>query len=65
MGFKEIEVGYPSAGDTDYDFCRKIIEENLIPDDVYIQVLIPARKELIAKSVDALKGAKKSYFSYL
>jgi len=62
MGFKEIEVGYPSAGDTDYDFCRKIIEENLIPDDVYIQVLIPARKELIAKSVEALKGAKKAIF---
>lgn len=62
MGFKEIEVGYPSAGDTDYDFCRKIIEENLIPDDVYIQVLIPARKELIAKSVEALRGAKKAIF---
>ena len=62
MGFKQIEVGYPSAGDTDYDFCRKIIEENLIPDDVYIQVLIPARKELIAKSVEALQGAKKAIF---
>lgn len=62
MGFKQIEVGYPSAGDTDYDFCRKIIEENLIPDDVYIQVLIPARKELIAKSVEALKGANKAIF---
>jgi len=62
MGFKQIEVGYPSAGDTDYDFCRKIIEEGLIPDDVYIQVLIPARKELIAKSVEALKGAKKAIF---
>ncbi|MGB3751135.1 MAG: 2-isopropylmalate synthase, partial [Arcobacteraceae bacterium] len=43
-------------------FCRKIIEENLIPDDVYIQVLIPARKELIAKSVEALRGAKKAIF---
>jgi len=62
MGFKEIEVGYPSAGDTDYEFCRKIIEEDLIPDDVYIQVLIPARKELIAKSVEALRGAKKAIF---
>ena len=62
MGFKQIEVGYPSAGDTDYDFCRKIIEENLIPDDVYIQVLIPARKELIKKSVEALKGANKAIF---
>ena len=62
MGFKQIEVGYPSAGDTDYDFCRKIIDENLIPDDVYIQVLIPARKELIAKSVEALKGANKAIF---
>ena len=62
MGFKQIEVGYPSAGDTDYDFCRKIIEENLIPDDVYIQVLIPARKELIKKSVEALRGANKAIF---
>ena len=62
MGFKQIEVGYPSAGDTDYDFCRKIIEEDLIPDDVYIQVLIPARKELIKKSVEALRGAKKTIF---
>ena len=62
MGFKQIEVGYPSASDTDFDFCRKIIEENLIPDDVYIQVLIPARKELIKKSVEALKGAKKAIF---
>ena len=62
MGFKQIEVGYPSASDTDFDFCRKIIENNLIPDDVYIQVLIPARKELIAKSVEALEGSNKAIF---
>ena len=62
MGFKQIEVSYPSASDTDFLFTRKIIEENLIPDDVYIQVLIPARKELIARSVEALKGANKAIF---
>ena len=62
MGFKQIEVSYPSASDTDFAFTRKIIEENLVPDDVYIQVLIPARKELIARSVEAMRGAKKAIF---
>jgi len=62
MGFKQIEVSYPSASDTDFAFTRKIIEENLAPDDVYIQVLIPARKELIARSVEAMRGAKKAIF---
>ena len=62
MGFKQIEVSYPSASDTDFAFTRKIIEEDLVPDDVYIQVLIPARKELIARSVEAMRGAKKAIF---
>ncbi len=62
MGFKHIEVSYPSASDTDFAFTRKIIEEDLVPDDVYIQVLIPARKELIQRSVEALRGAKKAIF---
>src|SRR6201996_2643645 len=47
MGFKEIEVGFPSASQTDFDFLRQLIEENLIPDDVTIQVLTQARPELI------------------
>ncbi len=62
MGFKHIEVSYPSASQTDFDFTRKIIDENLVPEDVFIQVLIPARKELIQRSVEALKGAKKAIF---
>ena len=62
MGFKQIEVSYPSASNTDFDFTRKIIEENKVPDDVYLQVLIPARAELIDRSIEALKGAKKTIF---
>jgi len=62
MGFKHIEVSYPSASQTDFDFTRKIIEEDMVPDDVYLQVLIPARKELIQKSVEAMNGAKKAIF---
>ena len=48
VGFKEIEVGFPSASQTEFDFVRKLIEDNLIPDDVTIQVLTPAREPLIA-----------------
>ncbi len=62
MGFKQIEVSYPSASNTDFTFTRKIIEEGLVPDDVYIQVLIPAKKELIEKSVEAMRGVKKGIF---
>ena len=62
MGFKHIEVSYPSASNTDYEFTRKIIEQNLVPDDVYLQVLIPARAELIKRSVESLRGAKKVIF---
>lgn len=59
LGFKEIEVGFPAASDTDFDFCRHIIENELIPNDVYIQVLTQSRPELIKRTFDALKDAKK------
>ena len=62
MGFKHIEVSYPSASQTDFNFTRKLIEENLVPDDVFIQVLIPAKKEWIQTSVEALRGAKNVIF---
>ena len=60
IGFKEIEVGFPSASQTDFDFVRKIITENLIPNDVAIQALTQARPELIKKTFEALEGAKKA-----
>jgi 2-isopropylmalate synthase len=59
MGYKEIEVGFPSASQTDFDFVRKIIEENLIPDDVIIQVLTQARDPLIRRTYESIKGAKQ------
>jgi len=60
MGYKEIEVGFPSASQTDFDFVRKIIEEDLIPDDVIIQVLTPAREQLIRRTFESIKGAKQA-----
>ncbi|MGC4961067.1 2-isopropylmalate synthase [Gordonia sp. DT218] len=57
MGYKEIEVGFPAASQTDYDFVREIIEENAIPDDVTIQVLTQCRDELIERTFDACRGA--------
>ena len=60
MGYKEIEVGFPSASQTDFDFVRKIIEENLIPDDVIIQVLTQAREALIVRTFEAIKGSKQA-----
>ena len=60
LGFKEIEVGFPSASVTDFDFVRQLIEENRIPDDVTIQVLTQARPELIGKTFEALKGVKRA-----
>lgn len=60
MGFKEIEVGFPSASQTDFDFVRKLIDENRIPDDVTIQVLTQARDHLIARTFESLKGAKRA-----
>ncbi len=59
MGYKEIEVGFPSASQTDFDFVRKIIDENLIPDDVIIQVLTQAREPLIKRTFEAIKGSKQ------
>jgi 2-isopropylmalate synthase len=58
MGFKEIEVGFPAASQTDFDFCRELIEDKLIPDDVHIQVLTQARPELIERTFDAVRGCK-------
>ena len=58
LGFKEIEVGFPAASDTDYDFTRHIIENDLIPDDVAIQVLTQSRPELIERTFEAVEGAK-------
>ncbi len=60
MGYKEIEVGFPSASQTDFDFVRKIIEDGLIPDDVIIQVLTQAREQLIARTFESIKGAKQA-----
>jgi 2-isopropylmalate synthase len=62
MGFKHIEISYPSASDTDFEFTRRIIEEAIAPEDVWLQVLIPARRELIERSVEAMRGAKKAIF---
>ena len=59
-GFKEIEVGFPSASQVEYDFARKLITENLIPDDVEIQVLTQAREQLIKKTFASVQGAKKA-----
>ncbi len=58
VGFKEIEVGFPAASETEYEFCRKIIEDGLIPDDVTIQVLTQSREHIIAKTFEAIRGAK-------
>ncbi len=58
MGFKEIEIGFPSASETEYEICRELIEGNHIPDDVTIQVLVQAREHLIRKTFEAVKGAK-------
>ena len=60
MGFKEIEVGFPSASETDFNFCRELIEGGHIPDDVSIQVLTQAREHLVDATFDALKGAKNA-----
>src|ERR1700737_4459596 len=59
-GFKEIEVGFPSASQPDFDFVRLLIEDDLIPDDVTIQVLTQAREELIERTFESLAGAKRA-----
>jgi 2-isopropylmalate synthase len=60
MGFKEIEIGFPSASQPDFDFCRLLIEEDLIPDDVTVQVLVQCRPELIERTYEALQGAPRA-----
>ena len=60
VGFKEIEVGFPAASETEYEFLRKLIDENLIPDDVTVQVLTQAREHIIRKTFDALKGCPQA-----
>ena len=60
IGFKEIEVGFPAASQVEFDFLRKLIDEGRIPDDVTIQVMTPAREELIGRTVDAVQGARRA-----
>ncbi|MEK6294992.1 MAG: 2-isopropylmalate synthase, partial [Paraburkholderia tropica] len=60
IGFKEIEVGFPSASQTDFDFVRKLIDEKRIPDDVTIEVLVQSREDLIARTFEALEGASRA-----
>ena len=60
MGYKEIEVGFPSASQTDFDFVRLLIEDDLIPDDVVIQVLTQSREQLIERTFESIKGAKQA-----
>ncbi len=62
VGVKEIEIGFPSASQTDFDFVRLLIENNMIPDDVWIQVLSPSRAPFIERTFEALKGAKRAIF---
>jgi len=60
VGFKEIEIGFPSASQIEFDFCRKLIDENRIPDGVSVQILVQCREELIRRSFEALAGAKRA-----
>lgn len=60
LGFKEIEIGFPSASQTEFDFARRLIEHNLIPDDVRVQVLTQARRELIERTFESLRGVKRA-----
>lgn len=61
LGYKEIEISFPSSGDTDFDFTRRLVTTpGIVPDDVWLQVLSPCRKELIKRTVESLKGAKKA-----
>ena len=60
LGFKEIEIGFPSASQTEFDFARRLIEKDLIPDSVTVQVLTQARRELIERTFEALRGAKRA-----
>ncbi len=62
IGFKQIEVGFPSASQIEFDFCRRLIEENRIPDDVSIQILCQCREDLITRSCEAIRGARNVIF---
>ena len=62
IGFKQIEVGFPSASQIEFDFCRRLIDENRIPDDVAIQILCQCREDLIARSCEAIRGARNVIF---
>ena len=62
LGFKQIEIGFPSASDTEFAFTRRLIEENHVPDDVTLQVLCQARENLVEKTVESIKGVKKVIF---
>ena len=65
IGFKEIEVGFPSASDTEYEILRTLIEGNYIPDDVTVQVLVQARAELIKKTFEPLKALKTLLYIFI
>ena len=60
IGFKEIEVGFPSAADTEFNFLRRLVEEDRIPDDVTVQVLVQTRKHLIERTFEAIKGMRRA-----
>ncbi len=62
IGFKQIEVGFPSASQIEFDFCRRLIEEKRVPDDVSLQILCQCREDLIVRSLEALRGAKNVIF---
>src|SRR6267154_2704848 len=62
IGFKEIEVGFPSASQIEFDFCRRLIDEKRVPHDVAIQILCQCREELIVRSIEALRGARNAIF---
>jgi len=64
VGFKEIEIGFPSASETEFEICRALIEGGHIPDDVYIQVLVQSREHLIRKTFEAVRGAKNVIFHF-
>ena len=64
IGFKEIEVGFPSASEADFQFVREIIEANAIPDDVTIQVLVQSREELINRTFESIAGSKQAIIHF-
>ena len=62
LGFKEIEIGFPAASQIEFDFLRKLVDENMIPDDVKVQVLCQCRQELIDRTFEAIEGIKNVVF---